>query len=60
MKIGGITGLLAHVMGKQPPDTQIWVLGGDAPAFVKLEGQFYDGGPIWRVELATPAAFPKG
>jgi len=60
VKIGGITGLLAHVTGKQPPDTQIWVLDGDAPAFVKLEGQFYDGGPIWRVELATPAAFPKG
>src|SRR5207244_4666197 len=60
VKIGGITGLLARVMGKQPPDTQIWVLDGDAPAFVKLEGQFYDGGPIWRVELATPATFPKG
>ena len=60
VNIGGITGLLAHVTGKQPPDTQIWVLDGDAPAFVKLEGQFYDGGPIWRVELATPAAFPKG
>ena len=59
VKIGGITGVLAHLMGKQPPDMQIWVLGGDAPAFVKLEGQFYDGGPIWRVELATPAAFPK-
>ena len=60
VKIEGITGLLAHVTGKQPPDMQIWVLDGDAPAFVKLEGQFYDGGPIWRVELATPAAFPKG
>src|SRR5438067_398302 len=60
VKIGGITGLFAHLVGKQPPDMQIWVLDGDAPAFVKLEGQFYDGGPIWRVELATPAAFPKG
>src|SRR5437588_5597264 len=60
VKIGGVTGLLAHLTGKQPPDTQIWVLDGDAPAFVKLEGQFYDGGPIWRVELATPAAFPEG
>ena len=58
VNIGGITGLLAHVTGKQPPDTQIWVLDGDAPAFVKLEGQFYNGGPIWRVELATPAVFP--
>jgi len=59
VKIGGITGLLGHLAGRQPPDMQIWVLDGDAPAFVKLEGQFYDGGPIWRVELATPAAFPN-
>jgi hypothetical protein len=57
VKIGGITGLLAHLTGKQPPDMQIWVLGGYAPAFVKLEGQFYDGGPVWRVELAAPAVF---
>src|SRR5438874_7263028 len=58
VNIGGMAGLLAHLLGKQPPETQIWVLGGDAPAFVKLEGQFYDGGPIWRVELAAPATFP--
>jgi hypothetical protein len=30
------------------------VLGGEAPAFVKQEGQFYEGGPVWRVELASP------
>jgi hypothetical protein len=58
VKIGGVAGLLAPLLGKQPPDSHVWVLGGDAPAFVKLEGQLYDGGPIWRVELATPGKFP--
>jgi hypothetical protein len=58
VKIGGVAGLLAPLFGKQPPDTHVWVLGGDAPAFVKLEGQLYDGGPIWRVELAAPGKFP--
>jgi hypothetical protein len=58
IKIGGITGLLAGLLGKKPPDTHVWVLGGDAPAFVKMEGPLYDGGPVWRVELATPAGFP--
>ena len=58
VKIGGIAGLIAPLIGKQPPDTQIWVLNGHAPAFVKLEGQLYDGGPIWRVELSSPAEFP--
>ena len=58
VKIGGITGLLASLLGKQPADMQIWVLGGEAPAFVKFEGPLYNGGPIWRVELAAPAGFP--
>src|SRR5438132_1673564 len=60
VNIGGMAGLLAHLLGKQPPETQIWALRGDAPAFVKLEGQLYDGGPIGRVELAGPATSPNG
>ncbi len=58
VKIGGIAGLLAPLLGKQPADMQIWVLEGEAPAFVKFEGPLYNGGPIWRVELAAPAGFP--
>jgi hypothetical protein len=57
VKIGGIAGLVAPLLGKQPPDTHVWVLTGDAPAFVKLEGPLYASGPIWRIELATPAGF---
>jgi hypothetical protein len=56
-KIGGVAGLVAPLLGKQPPDTHVWVLTGDAPAFVKLEGPLYAGGPVWRIELATPAGF---
>jgi hypothetical protein len=54
IEIGGITGVLAKLLGKQPPDTQVWVLPGEAPAFVKSEGPLYFGGPIWRIELTTP------
>jgi hypothetical protein len=57
VKIGGVAGLVAPLFGKQPPDTHVWVLTGDAPAFVKLEGPLYAGGPVWRIELATPAGF---
>lgn len=57
VKIPGITGVLARVLGKQPPDMHVWVLTGSAPAFVKWEGPLYDGGPIWRVELSPPAEF---
>jgi hypothetical protein len=57
VKIGGVAGLVAPLLGKQPADTHVWVLMGNAPAFVKLEGPLYNGGPIWRIELATPAGF---
>ena len=54
VEIGGVAGLLAPLAGKQPQDTHVWILGGDAPAFVKLEGPLYLGGPIWRIELTSP------
>jgi hypothetical protein len=57
IELGGVTGLVAPIVGKQPADIHVWVLGGEAPAFVKEEGQFYEGGPIWRVELMSPV-FP--
>ena len=40
------------------PDIHVWVLGGEAPAFVKMEGPLFCGGPIWRIELASPV-WPK-
>jgi hypothetical protein len=54
VKIGGVTGFLASLLGKQPPDTHVWILGGEAPAFVKSEGPLYLGGPPWRIELTGP------
>lgn len=54
IQIGGVTGLVAPLVGKRPPDTHVWVLGGDAPVFVKLEGPLYQDGPTWRIELTSP------
>ena len=54
VEIGGITGLLAPVVGKQPRDASVWILGGDAPSFVASESQFYQGAPVWRIELTAP------
>jgi hypothetical protein len=52
--LGGVTGVVAPMVGKQPPDSQIWILGGEAPAFLKSETQSYMGGPMWRIELVSP------
>jgi hypothetical protein len=53
-EIGGITGVLAHVMGKVPSDLHVWIATEDPPTFVKFEGPLYVGGPVWRIELAAP------
>jgi hypothetical protein len=58
IEIGGPAGMLAPLLGKQPADTHVWVLGGEAPAFVKSEGPLFLGGPIWRIELTSPV-WPK-
>jgi hypothetical protein len=54
IEIGGFAGLVAPLVGKQPPDSHVWVLPGEAPAFVKSEGPLHLGGPIWRIELVSP------
>jgi hypothetical protein len=52
--IGGLTGLVAPLAGKQPPDQHVWILEDGAPAFVKSEQQLYVDGPLWRIELVSP------
>jgi hypothetical protein len=52
--LGGVAGVVAPIVGKQPPDPQIWILGGEAPVVLKSETLAYMGGPIWRTELASP------
>jgi hypothetical protein len=59
VEIGGVSGLLAPLLGKQPPDSHVWILGGEAPAFVKSEQPLYFGGPVWRIELVSPS-WPRG
>jgi hypothetical protein len=53
-ELGGVLGMLAPIVGKQPADYHIWILGGASPAFIREEGQMYEGGPIWRVEQISP------
>ncbi len=52
--IGGAAGVVAPLVGKQPPDIHVWILAEGAPVFLKSEGPLFDGGPIWRIELAIP------
>lgn len=57
VELGGVKGVIAPMIGKQPPDYHIWILPGANPAFIREEGPLYEGGPIWRIEQISPT-FP--
>ena len=50
--LGGIIGVVAPIVGKQPQDVSIWVVEGPAPQLVRVVEQLYDDGPVVSVELA--------
>jgi hypothetical protein len=52
LEIGGATGVVASLIGKNPPDFRYWLVLGDVPAFVRFEGAMFLNGPVWRVEMA--------
>ena len=52
--LGGVAGVIAPVIGKQPADTNIWIAADSVPTFLKSEGPLYDGGPVWTIELTVP------
>jgi hypothetical protein len=54
VEIGGITGMIASLMGKQPADSKVWVVGEGAPAFVRADEALYVGGPIWSIQMTGP------
>ena len=54
VEIGGLTGIVASVLKKIPPDSQFWLINSDPPSFAGSEGPLYGEGPIWRIDLVSP------
>jgi hypothetical protein len=54
VELGGVVGVVAPMIGKEPKDSHLWLLPGNPPAFVREEGQIYEGGPVVRIEQASP------
>jgi hypothetical protein len=52
--IGGVAGVVAPVIGKQPPDSYVWVTEGTAPTIVRMDSFLYEEGPVWSIRLASP------
>lgn len=55
VELGGVAGVVAPLIGKEPPDYHIWIQDGVPPAFIREEGPLYEGGPVWRFELISPS-----
>ena len=58
LELGGLTGVVAPMIGKQPPDAFVYVLEGDCPTVVREVGQLAQGGPLVSVELAGSTFAP--
>jgi hypothetical protein len=43
-------GLFASLLVSDLPDVKVWILGGEAPAFLRFEGPLFFMGPIWRID----------
>jgi hypothetical protein len=53
-EIGGLAGFIAPLLNKQPEDIKVWISGGEAPAFVRLDGPLFLGGPTWSLQMSSP------
>ncbi len=54
IELGGVTGVIAPLVGKQPADYHIWILPGSSPAFIREQGPLYEGGPEWIIQQISP------
>jgi hypothetical protein len=55
VKIEGVAGVVAPLLGKQPPDSHVWIVKSEAPTFVEFEGPLSQDSPVWRIEMTAPA-----
>lgn len=56
-KLGLLLSIGAKLKRETPPDSHLWIVTDDVPAFVRFEGPLYRG-PVWRIDLARPR-WPK-
>jgi hypothetical protein len=55
VKIGGIAGAVAPLVGKQPPGINMWIAKTTAPTFLRSEAPLSEGNPVWRIEISEPS-----
>ena len=56
--LGGVTGIVAPLVGKEPHDYHVLLVTGEDPAFIREDGPLFPGGPICRIQQIS-ATFPE-
>ena len=54
VKIKGVAGVVAPIVGKQPPDIHVWIVKSEAPTFIESEGPLSQDSPVWQIEVTAP------
>jgi len=57
-EIGGVAGVIAPIVGKQPPDIFISMIEGEVPVIVRILGPLAEGTAVVDIQLAG-ATFPR-
>lgn len=52
--LGGLVGFVAPLIGKAPPNIEMWIIGGTATTFAREIGPLYAEGPMMTIQLASP------
>jgi hypothetical protein len=55
IQLGGVAGIVAPLIGKEPPNIQMWAVTAPTPTFVREQGPLYPDGPMMTIQLASPA-----
>jgi hypothetical protein len=53
LDVGGLKGVVATLIGKDPPDLRYSLVEGTVPVFVRFEGPMFLNGPVVRIEQTT-------
>lgn len=54
IELGGVAGLIAPVIGKQPPNIHMWTEGGEVPVFLRETGPLFEGGDVLTITVIGP------
>jgi hypothetical protein len=54
IELGGVAGIIATVIGKQPPNISIEIFRSELPAFLRETGPLFEGGEALTISLIGP------